>query len=120
MEVQMAEYEPTQRRPLSPELRERVKKVVAVISEVLPQRLDRWVDDLTRRQHPEAEIRVWEKVAGKLLLLTAPSDSLAFKRDVLGVMLNCAWGVTRGNVLAVDARSLTRDDIAKVVAAWRR
>jgi len=109
---------PIRHDSLPPALLQRVKKVVAVISEVVPQRLDGWLDDFGREKHPELELRAWEKVAGKFLLLTDPSDPIDYRKAVLGALLDCCAGVVNVNALAAGAGCLTREDIAKIVAVW--
>ena len=111
---------PVRHAELSPELVERIRKVATAMKEVLPDSLEGWVEDFRRDDQPEGEVIIWEKVAGKFLLLTNPSDPPARKSEVARVLLACWSNSPVVAELAASCEHLTRDEINRICEDWQR
>jgi len=109
---------PAQHHNLSAELRDRIRRVIAVFAEVWPAREDKWIEDFCRDTEPEPEIRIWEKIAATYSRLTRPSDSLCRRRETAMILLSCANNNPTIARLTVRCTTLTNEEIASICEAW--
>jgi hypothetical protein len=107
-------------KALPVELVARIRKVASALEEVLPDPLEKWVEDFRRDEDPETEVVIWERVAGKFLLLTDPSDAKPRKREVARVLLDCSTNSAVIAQLTASCRHLNRDEIVKICEEWER
>lgn len=105
---------------LPPKLVERIKKIAAVFADVLPDPLEKWLEDFRRDDDPEPEVQVWEKIAGKYLLLTEPSEPLGKRKEVARVLLDCSSNSAEVARLTAECKNLSREDIERICEEWQR
>jgi hypothetical protein len=105
---------------LSPQLVDRIKAIAAVFTDVLPDPLEEWLDDFRRDQHPESEVKVWEKITGKYLLLTEPSEPLARRKDVARVLLACSSNSAVVARLTSECKNLDKDEVERICEIWQQ
>jgi hypothetical protein len=103
---------------LPADLVERIRKVSVAMKEVLPDSLETWVEDFRRDDDPEPEVVIWERIAGKFLLLTNPSDPVPRKKEVAQVLLNCSTNSAVVAQLAASCKHLGSDEIKAICAEW--
>jgi hypothetical protein len=92
---------------------ERVKNYKAAMAEVETDDLASTLESFRMDQNPEAELRVWEKVAStyQWAIVSNPGLSLAQKKDVYSILLS----LTMGNRDFGNIKHLGKEKIAGIV-----
>jgi hypothetical protein len=111
---------PLRHGPFPEDVRERIRAIQAVFSEVAPKTFEEWEDGFRRDTHPDREINIWLCMGQAYLHFTDGRDlDLEQKRDIFAVVLAC---INNGPDLAaqtVSVRTLSRKRIQQI-ADWVR
>lgn len=118
--VDQVEAGPIRHEALPPGLIERIRAIAELVEEVYPQTQEEWLDGFRRDSDPEAEVRLWEKIAAKYHHLAAGAPDLETKTDIFHVIAQCAMNPPDITRLVVDCPTLGPAGVQKVIEEWQR
>ena len=118
--VDQLEAGPIRHQTLPPALIDRIREIAGAVEEVFPQTEEEWLDGFRRDSDPEAEVRFWERIAGKYRVLTSDVPDLERKTDIFHVLAQCAVNAPDVTALVADCPTLGPAGIQKVIEEWQR
>ena len=118
--VDQLEAGPIRHATLPPGLVERIRGIATAVEEVYPQTEADWLDGFQRDSDPEAEVRLWERIAAKYRHLTADEPDLEMKTDIFHVLAHCAINPPDITTLIVNCPALGPEGVQQVIEEWQR
>lgn len=118
--VDQIEAGPIRHDSLPSALVERIREIARMVEEVYPQTEEEWLDGFRRDVDPEAEVRLWERIAGKFRLLTDGVPDVETKADIFHVLAQCSINPPDITALVADCPTLGAAGVQRVIEEWQR
>lgn len=107
---------PIRRDALSHEQMARIRALQAVFVEIDKQTVEQWVDNFKRDADPDAELRIWERIAKAYRTYCDGRQlSAVAKKDVYRVALLCSMASQKDVLERIKLDELSRDDAIAVM-----